>query len=78
MPGAQFVGAYDTDPKKSNFPTLEALADAVDAVSVATPTDSHLAVAQFFLERGKHCLVEKPIANNVRDAEVLVALRSTK
>ena len=70
----EFVGAYDSDPKKSNFKTLEALADAVDAVSVATPTDSHLAVAKIFLERGKHCLVEKPIANNVRDAETLVAL----
>jgi len=70
----EFVGAYDSDPKKSNFPSLPALADAVDAVSIATPTDSHLAVAKLFLERGKHCLVEKPITNNVRDAETLVAL----
>ena len=74
LTGIEFVGAYDSDPKKSNFKTLEALADAVDAVSVATPTDSHLAVAKIFLERGKHCLVEKPITNNVRDAETLVAL----
>ena len=74
MPGAQFVGAFDADSKKSNFPTLDALADAVDAVSISTPTDSHLAVAKLFLERGKHCLVEKPITNNVRDAETLVAL----
>ena len=74
LTGIEFVGAYDSDPKKSNFKTLEALADAVDAVSVSTPTDSHLAVAKIFLERGKHCLVEKPIANNVRDAETLVAL----
>ena len=74
LPGAQYVGAFDSDPKKANFPSLEALADAVDAVSVSTPTDSHLAVARLFLERGKHCLVEKPIANNVRDAEALVAL----
>lgn len=78
LPGAQFVGAFDNDPKKTNFPSLEALADAVDAVSVSTPTDSHLAVARLFLERGKHCLVEKPIANNVRDAETLVALARTK
>ena len=74
LAGVEFAGAYDSDPKKSNFKTLEALADAVDAVSVATPTDSHLAVAKLFLERGKHCLVEKPIATNVRDAETLVAL----
>jgi len=74
LTGIEFVGAYDSDPKKSNFKTLEALAGAVDAVSVSTPTDSHLAVAKIFLERGKHCLVEKPITNNVRDAETLVAL----
>ena len=30
MPGAQFVGAFDADSKKSNFPTLDALADAVE------------------------------------------------
>jgi predicted dehydrogenase len=74
MAGVEFVGAYDTDPQKTNFPTLEALAAAADAVSVATPTESHLAVAKLFLERGKHCLVEKPIATNVQDAGTLVAL----
>ena len=74
LAGVEFVGAYDTDPKKSDFSGMTDLAEAVDAVSIATPTDSHLAVAKLFLERGKHCLVEKPIANSVRDAETLVAL----
>jgi len=74
LPGIQFVGAFDTDPKKSNFPTLDALADAADAVSVATPTESHAAVARVFLERGKHVLVEKPITRTLPEAEELVAL----
>jgi len=74
LPGIQFVGAYDTDPKKSNFPTLAALADAADAVSVATPTETHFEVARIFLERGKHVLVEKPITRDLAEAEKLVAL----
>ena len=69
-----FIGTFDSDPKKTNFPTLAALADAADAVSVATPTESHCAVARVFLERGKHVLVEKPITRNLAEAEELVAL----
>jgi predicted dehydrogenase len=74
LAGIQFVGVFDVDPKKTNFPTLAALADAADAVSVATPTESHCAVARIFLERGKHVLVEKPITRNLAEAEELVAL----
>lgn len=45
------------------------LADAsVDLVSVCTHTDSHVDVAIQALERGKHVLVEKPVA--VRSSEV--------
>jgi predicted dehydrogenase len=74
LPGIQFVGSFDTDPKKTGFPSLAALADAADAVSVATPTESHCAVARVFLERGKHVLVEKPITRNLAEAEELVTL----
>ncbi len=74
LPDVEFVGAYDTDPAKSSFPTLTALAEAVDAVSVATPTETHAAVASVFLERGKHVLVEKPITRDLGEAEQLVVL----
>jgi len=74
LAGVEYVGSFDTDPTKSRFPTLEALAGAADAVSVATPTESHHAVARLFLERGKHVLIEKPIARNLAEAEELVAL----
>ena len=43
----------------------------VEAVSVATPTSSHLEVASALLEAGKHVLVEKPVAATVADAEAL-------
>jgi len=51
----------------------EALADpAVDAVAVATPADTHLAVAMAALEAGKHVLVEKPLAATRADGLKLV------
>jgi predicted dehydrogenase len=74
LPGVEFVGAYDTDPKKSGFATLAALADAADAVSVATPTEFHHDTAKVFLERGRHVLVEKPITRTPAEAAALVAL----
>ena len=53
----------------------EVLADPdVDAVSIATPPSTHYTLAKQALERGKHVLVEKPLATNVADAESLVEL----
>ena len=53
----------------------EALADpAVDAVVVATPARTHHGLAKAALERGKHVLVEKPIATSVDDGAELCAL----
>ncbi|RPJ52920.1 MAG: gfo/Idh/MocA family oxidoreductase, partial [Acidobacteria bacterium] len=48
------------------------LLDRVDAVSVAVPTESHLAVALPFLERGIPVLVEKPLARSVAEADRLI------
>ena len=41
----------------------------LDAVAVATPVSSHAQVAQRVLAAGKHCFVEKPVAQSVADAE---------
>lgn len=43
------------------------------AVTVATPSDSHLAVASELLDAGVHVLVEKPLALSVTQAEKVVA-----
>ena len=52
----------------------EMLADpALDAVAVATPVPSHADVAIRVLEAGKHCLVEKPLAQSAADAERVLA-----
>ncbi len=52
--------------------------DDVEAVSIATPTVSHGEVAHEFLRRGIHCLVEKPIAKNLIEADAMIALAAEK
>ncbi len=52
----------------------ELLADAeLDAVALATPVPSHAELAVRVLEAGKHCFVEKPLAQSVAGAERAVA-----
>ena len=52
----------------------EVLADpTLDAVVLATPVRSHAALAVRVLEAGKHCFVEKPLAESVADASRVVA-----
>jgi len=41
----------------------------LDAIVLATPVPSHASLAVRVLEAGKHCFVEKPLAQSVADAE---------
>jgi predicted dehydrogenase len=50
---------------------------ALDAVALATPVPSHAETAMRVLEAGKHCFVEKPLAQSVADAERVVAAADT-
>ena len=45
-----------------------------DAVSIAVPTPFHLEIGSSVMERGIHCLVEKPIAHTVKEADILIGL----
>ncbi|HMJ05887.1 MAG TPA: Gfo/Idh/MocA family oxidoreductase [Chthoniobacterales bacterium] len=58
--------------------SLDEFASHVDAVSIATPTSSHFEVARALLERGKHLLIEKPIAENTADATALAELAAQR
>ena len=63
FPGARFTADLD-----------EVLADdSVDAVALATPVPTHAQLAIRVLEAGKHCFVEKPMAQSAADAEAVVA-----
>jgi predicted dehydrogenase len=46
---------------------------ALDAVAVATPVPTHAELAQRVLEAGKHCFVEKPLAESVSGAKAVLA-----
>ena len=63
FPGARVSGSLDDllgDPE-------------LDAIALATPVPSHAELAVRVLEAGKHCFVEKPLAQSVADAERAVA-----
>jgi predicted dehydrogenase len=44
----------------------------LDAIVLATPVPTHAALATRVLQAGKHCFVEKPLAQSVADAEKAV------
>jgi len=46
--------------------------ESVDAIVIATPPDTHYKIAEKCLLKGKHVLVEKPIAFDVNQAQSLV------
>jgi predicted dehydrogenase len=80
----EFVGVHDAHPEtagkiaaKYNVPvfrtTDEALA-AAEAVSIVTPTVTHYDLARQAMERGRHCLLEKPMTHLAAQAEALVEL----
>ena len=59
---------YSTDYYSDYYDLLS----QVDVVSIAVPTTMHHAVAMEFLREGVHCLVEKPIAFNLREADEMI------
>jgi predicted dehydrogenase len=60
------------------FPSLEALLDQVEALTIATPTSSHHETALTALEHGKHLFIEKPITQTVEEADELCRLARSK
>ena len=84
VPGAALVGFHDSSAERaatvsrelgvSAFPTLDALLDSIDALSVVVPTPAHFAAAAPALERGIHVLIEKPIATTLDEADQLLAI----
>ncbi|GHA79191.1 oxidoreductase [Cognatilysobacter bugurensis] len=55
-------------------PMLAVQSDEVDLVVIATPNESHFALAQAALQAGKHVVVDKPMTPSLREARELVAL----
>ena len=53
-------------------------ADEVDAVVIATPTNTHFELARRALEKGLHVFVEKPLATSSHECEELISLAAAK
>ena len=74
LPGVELAAVVDPDPARAKVSDYRAVLDGVDAAVIAVPTDRHHEVAKAFLERGKHLLVEKPLAATLAEADELVDL----
>jgi predicted dehydrogenase len=83
MPGVEFVGIVDINAERAAavasefgtrvFADISALAENVDAVSLAVPTIEHARMGRRLLEQGIDVLVEKPIAASLEEADALIA-----
>ena len=62
------------------YTNLEGLIEneTIDAINITAPTSTHYKIARYALEKGVHVLIEKPICDNVADAEELIALAEQK
>lgn len=82
IPGSRLVAVVDADAARAaeigarlgveSSADYRELEGRVDAVSVAVPTPLHHEIGEFFLRRGVHVLVEKPMARTVAEAENLI------
>jgi predicted dehydrogenase len=84
LPQAELVGVADIDEQAGRTVAdavgAEYVADhrqligRVVAVTIAATTSAHFELARFFLERGVHVLVEKPMTRTSEEARVLTEL----
>ena len=88
MEGVTLCGLIDADhgclaeaSKKHSAPQFKdhrQILPFTDAALIATPTETHYAIAKDCLERGIHVFMEKPITTTVREAEELIALAKAR
>ena len=84
LPDSELVAVVDTDESRAvqlaekhgclAFTNCAEVLDKVDAVTVATPTTTHLQLAKVFLRKRIPVLIEKPLASNVREGRKIVSL----
>ena len=74
------------DHMKSLYPHLKTVTDykvvlgddSIDAVAIATPPETHFALAMEALEAGKHIFVEKPLAISTSECDTMVVTAKAK
>jgi len=88
LDGVKLVGVCDTSPSQGKkiahkynteyFKDRTFLLNKIEAVSVAVPTPQHYEVAKEVLLSNKHLLLEKPIAENLSQADELCKIADEK
>lgn len=81
--GVELVGVYDIFPEAAKaaaetfgiraFSSMEEVAENVNAVSVVTTSVTHADVGEFFLNKGIHCMMEKPLACTEEECQRLIS-----
>ena len=84
LPQSELVAVVDSDPAKAAQLAEKyhcractdpaEILDQVDAVTIATPTTTHLELAKPFLRHRIPVLIEKPLASSVREGRKIVSL----
>lgn len=67
---------------KEKYPTIKTTTNiddilsnpTIDAIIIATPTNTHFSIAKKALEAGKHVWIEKPMTQNVEQAKILLKI----
>jgi predicted dehydrogenase len=83
LPGTELVGVYDPRPEAAEavaaehgarvFSRVDDLASEIEAAVVAVPTVAHAELGCELLARGIDVLVEKPLAQNLSEADRLIS-----
>lgn len=85
---AEFVGIVDADIQRARtlarkfkvaaFESPAQLIGHVEAAVIATPTATHGAIGERLLQEGIHCLIEKPLAATLDQAQTLIQIAREK
>lgn len=88
LESCELIGVCDINPHPcmeisekygvKSFGDFRDLANSIEAVVIATPTITHYEIARYFLERGIHTFLEKPMTVSMKQAEELINLAEKK
>ena len=71
---AELAGQYGA----AHYTDIAAMVDAVDAISICTPSGAHLEPALGIITAGKHLLIEKPIEISLDRVDQIIAAAEAK
>ncbi len=85
IPEIELVACYDINKENAkqlasefNFKLCNTVGDLfklVDAVDIVTPTTTHFEIAKEAILNGKHCFIEKPVTQSLKEAYALELLQ---